>query len=702
MTLRKTVFVALVLSLMAAGAYGSSTQRWELDSFEDFEKGQADGVEISSTGELRPSGSLEVTSVDADAVWSMAFAGNVIYLGTGNKGEIFRFKGGKAEKIVSTEHVAISALAYDNGRLYYAGIPGAALYVYEGGSEKKLADLEMDYVWDILIDGSDILVAGGPDGKIMRLSRSGKVKATVETGEEHVMCLMKGGDGEIYAGTSGEGLILRLTGGDDYIVVHDFEEKEVKALGWAGRLVAAVNSEARGRAPRGPSAKIWAREAPEDDDKGDNGEKGDEQAPEQQIVIKRRPAPGGSGRVSGAVYAITDAGSSRLLVELPKRAAVDLVVSGGEVFVSTDQEGKVYRTAADGSGYGIAYDLEAAQVLSLLADRDGIEYLGAGSPAGVAQVKRKITKEPAYTSEVMDAKFPARWGVMDVLSDGGPVTVKTRSGNVKDPDKGWSDWQAVGLMKDKVKSPDARYMQVKVKWPLGSDAVLDTITLPYAVYNQPHYVEEVKVESPNGNDGKASSRKRRAKRGKDDESGPGEHKTERQITWKVTNPDKDELEYELYFQPRGSDKWIRMDTPEPVTEEKFKWETESIPDGHYRVKVVASDSPDNAPEEAFSAEFVSRPVLVDNRSPQIKGLRVSRGSVSGKAVDETSAISGVQYSIDGKEWVTVGPEDGVFDSNTEDFKFDLPGDLAEGPHVLSVRAWDRALNIGAGQEIFEK
>ncbi len=691
-------------TLLAVSASAVDTERFEIESFERWSKGTAEGVEIGSKGELKSVGAAESFEAPAEGVWSVAPVGRGrVYMGTGNEGRLLLFKDGEMEEVADTDHVALTRVRYHNEEVWVSAIPGGALYKLTDESRlQKVLDTEEEYLWDFIFDGRDILVATGPGGKILKVSSSGEIEGVVETGEAHVLCLLKAEDGKIYAGTSEEGLVLELVGKHGYRVVHDFDEEEVKGLAWAdGTLIAATNEEAGRRPGKGPSVSVWERKREEEAQEDQGGEQ-EEGHPQPEAMIEKRPAPRGGGKVTGAVYALNHQGGARMLVKLPNRAAVEMAVQGKDVFIATDQEGKVYRCRPHSSDYAITFDLSQAQALSLAVDDKGA-WIGTGSPAALVRVKKEVFQKPRYTTEVLDAKFPARWGELSLESEGAMVSLSTRSGNISDPERGWSKWEHAGLGKDKkIKSPDARYLQVRIEWPLKSAALVRSISVPYKIYNQPHFLESVEVENLQSDGDKNNRKKRRGKGANNDDNGPPEHDAVRKVQWKVTNPDEDALAYELYFQPQGTSKWIKIKTAEPVTKTEFEWNTASVPDGWYRIKVVASDGPDNTPGQAIRAEKVFERVLVDNTAPRIKRLNVSRNSVSGKAVDDTSDVSGIQYSIDGGEWNNAGPEDGVLDSKSEKFEFELPRDIPAGTHIIAVRAWDRALNLGLSMESFEK
>ncbi len=696
----KTLTSVTAIMIAALAAWAGDTKRFEVKTFDDFRKGEAAGVAVRSDGALVPMGSLDQHKLEADGVWALADAGlGKVLLGTGNKGRLYEYKMGSMKLAYDTGRVAVTDIERDgDGSLWFAAMPNSAVFVMDrGGDVREAFKVGEDYAWDILLDGRDVVAATGPSGKVIRFSREGKVKSTVETGEKHVMCLVKGGDGRLYAGTAGDGLVLVIEDGG-YRVLHDFDEEEVRDLVWwggkDGQLVAALNTEGKGGPSKAAISKAIRSEAKKGNGEGGNGKGGDEQG--GGVSIDAGPTSPGGGRIDSGVYALTGAGSARELLAMPKRAAVALAVMDGYVYVTTDQEGKVYRCRPDRPGYAIAFDLEPAQALAIMPEGDDL-WVGTGSPAALVKVSRKLMDKPAYTSEVFDAGFPAAWGEMDWSADG-KVMIKTRSGNIKDPKRGWSDWKMAGGMTRPapVTSPDARYLQVKIEWPLGLKAEVREISIPYAVHNQPHFIDGIKVD---GDDDKG--RKSRRSR-KSDDGGPGEHSAKLKITWDVTNPDDDRLLYELHFQPEDARGWVKIRTAEPITKTEHEWDTASLPDGRYRVKVSASDKRSRGADHALTAELASEFFAVDNTAPEVELKKWMDGGIRGKVTDKVSYIDGIEYSVDGGEWRTVEAKDGILDSRREEFSFELPGDLAEGPHFIAVRAWDVRDNLGAGQVLINK
>jgi hypothetical protein len=70
--------------------------------------------------------------------------------------------------------------------------------------------------------------------------------------------------------------------------------------------------------------------------------------------------------------------------------------------------------------------------------------------------------------------------------------------------------------------------------------------------------------------------------------------------------------------------------------------------------------------------------------------------VTGRARDGASTVSQIEYSLDGNEWRPAPATDGLLDQRAEAFFLRLPS-LAPGPHVVTVRAFDAADNVGSSR-----
>jgi hypothetical protein len=135
-----------------------------------------------------------------------------------------------------------------------------------------------------------------------------------------------------------------------------------------------------------------------------------------------------------------------------------------------------------------------------------------------------------------------------------------------------------------------------------------------------------------------------------------------------------------------------------LTDATFNWDTHSVADGRYQVKVIASDASANPPGDGKTAGRVSDVLVVDNTPPDIGDIRTTITGHSVKitlrVVDQTSTVASMDYSLDSNEvWQMVLPVDKIFDLPEENVSFTLD-DLAAGLHQITLRATDSRGNVG--------
>jgi hypothetical protein len=173
-----------------------------------------------------------------------------------------------------------------------------------------------------------------------------------------------------------------------------------------------------------------------------------------------------------------------------------------------------------------------------------------------------------------------------------------------------------------------------------------------------------------------------------------------EVEWKVENPDDDTLRYRLFFREESESVWRSiLPSDKVLSTTKYSWNTDSVPAGHYLVKVEASDEIDNPALRAARSVKLSPPVVIDNQPPRLVNLSVKARQVKGKIIDGFSPIERIEYSLDGRQWHPVAPLDDIFDARDESFAFELPRDLPPGAYTIAVRAFDRAKNGATGRVV---
>ncbi len=180
--------------------------------------------------------------------------------------------------------------------------------------------------------------------------------------------------------------------------------------------------------------------------------------------------------------------------------------------------------------------------------------------------------------------------------------------------------------------------------------------------------------------------------------------------WRQSGPahddNDDELKYSVYFRGENQKDWLLL--KDNLDQRFYSWDTTSMPDGSYYLKIVASDAPSNPPELALKAERESERFEVDNATPTIGKIESSPTGMNADrskgisydfqftASHPTNSIEKAQYSVDGGEWILARPTNGISDYKTETYAFTVR-DLSPGEHTIAVRAYDRFENVGSAK-----
>ncbi|MDQ3300305.1 MAG: hypothetical protein M3619_27315, partial [Myxococcota bacterium] len=355
---------------------------------------------------------------------------------------------------------------------------------------------------------------------------------------------------------------------------------------------------------------------------------------------------------------------------------------------------------SDGS-VGTAFDVDERSVSQLWVERGASskDKASVGFATDDAAAAYRVTGRAAqarYVSDVLDAKAVSKFGKLAWAAQG-RVKLETRSGNTAKPGVGWSEWQAPqqvakiggGSEGGKIASPTGRYLQFRVALE-DDNARVRKVMAYYVPQNQATTVQEITVEVAS---------KENLPTLKDSAAKP--RSPVLKIKWKVENPDSDETVYTLEARRDGEANWRPISTGKtPLTATTWDWNTETYPDGWYRVRVTASDAAANTPDRALTTSETTTMFAIDNSRPAIDGFKIAYPKAQARASDAISTIAEAAYSIDDGPWQLGASVDGVFDDLAEDLRIDLPQGLARGTHTLAVRVADAAGNVGSTSATF--
>jgi hypothetical protein len=269
-----------------------------------------------------------------------------------------------------------------------------------------------------------------------------------------------------------------------------------------------------------------------------------------------------------------------------------------------------------------------------------------------------------------------------------------------------------------ITSPRARYLQWRAVLVAGrgDSPVLTSVTAAYLPRNLRPRVTSITVQPPGtvfqrpfptdpeiaGFEGDPPDRRVAAGQGSSSSS-PSLGRRQYQkglltFIWRGEDDNRDELAYDVSYRREGETSWKPLKSG--LNEAILVWDTTSVPNGRYLIRVVASDAPSNAAATALTGALESTSFEIDNTPPAIMVSSTRRDGnrliIAFEARDGNSAIQKAEYSLDGDRWQTVYPKDGIADSKYEQFELSLDG-TAPGRGVM-LRVSD-ALNNVAGTEV---
>jgi hypothetical protein len=402
----------------------------------------------------------------------------------------------------------------------------------------------------------------------------------------------------------------------------------------------------------------------------------------------------GAKKGKGALFRIAKDGRLDQLHALTQTYFTAIAVSPeGQVYAGAADKGRIYMVDTD-DAVATAFDVDERAVSQLWLEKNLLAFTTDDAAAAYRSTGR--ASQARYVSDVLDSKAVSRFGKL-TWAGTGKVRLETRSGNTAKPGVGWSEWQAPGQIGKlgggneggKIASPAGRYLQFRIALEDDTARVRRVISY-YVPQNQPTTVQDVSIEL---------ATKESLPTLKDSAGKP--RSPILRVKWKVENPDADETAYTLEARRDGEANWRPIQTGKtPLTQTTWEWNTETYPDGWYRVRVTASDASANSPDRALTSSQTTTMFAIDNTRPVIDGLTVSYPRASARATDAISTISEMAFSVDDGPWQLGASADGLFDDLTEELRIELATGLSRGTHTLAVRVADSASNVGSTSTTF--
>jgi hypothetical protein len=691
--------LALALSTLPAQAVVTST--WTVETYAQFDAGDATDAFITSLGEIRPGWTTDrsKTLEGSDGVWSALRMSSGKVLVGADDGAIYRFDGKEPIKVVEIPGVlAVVSMVESGGAVYAAGMPSDTVWKIDVTGKKATAFAKLagaETIWALAAAKDGTLYAGsGPDGKLWAIDKSGKPRTVFSTTDKRVTAVTVTSDGAVWFGSSERALVFRHDPKGDTRAMADFAGNEIAAIAeGSGAVIVAANELVETMSGPSRSADDIAAAEKSSAPKGEAAKTpavGTKPGADKDSSTGERK---GARKGKGALFRVDLDGKLEQLHALTSTYFTSIAVDpAGNIYAGAADKGRIYLVEPDDT-VATAFDVDERAVAQVFWDGKQLAFT-TDDAAAFYRVTGKASNAK-YVSEVFDAKNPSKWGRL-MWQGSGKLVLETRSGNTAKPDVGWSNWaaptkittlggtQSGGTMA----SPAGRYVQFRVSLPDG--ASLRRVTSYYLPANLATAVDEVTVE-PASKETQPTLK----------EAGGKTRSPVLRLKWKIDNTDSDDTAYVLAVRRDGDADWRTLQTGKPpLTATQFEWNTETFPDGWYRVRVTSSDALANSPDRALTSQKTSALFVIDNTRPLIEALTVKGGRADARLSDELSVITELAFSIDDGPWQLGTTTDGIFDSETEALRLDVPAGLAKGTHTLSLRVADAAGNVGSATATF--
>ncbi len=711
------------------------TKQWTQSRFDEFQKGTPQSVVIRNDGILEAgSETREVLTTPSTYIWSISsdHLGNA-YLGTGAPATVLEISpDGKSTTLFETKDLSVQSVRVGpDGAIYAATLPKGRIYrlkpehgkIENDENAKVIFDPETTqekprYIWDMAFDaqGRLYIAAGGP-GAVYRwdpAKPNSKAELFFKSDEPHIRCLAFAPDGSLIAGSDGSGLIYRIDRAGQGFVLFDAPRREITAL--------AVS----------PSGTIYAANV------GDKNRNNLPPLPVQGIAVVNTTItivqPGSIQSFNGntiipdgtEIFEVPAAGAPHSLWSSRDDIVYALRSTPEGLLAASGNRGRLYRIQDHGNFADISH-LKASQAVGFADAPDGL-FVATSNIGKLYRISKASAAESSYQSDVFDAGLFSRWGRAETEeATAGKFDLYARSGNVENPERNWSSWQRLTPDQASLGVPAARFVQWKALMRPG--ARIGAVTIHYLPVNVAPIVDEIVVQqgtrvNPQSQPQPATTVSITFPSAQNTSinfpSDPGtapltaqKDRTAITARWAAHDDNGDELIFDVYYRGEEEQPWLLL--KRNLTDRYISFDTATVPDGAYRLKVVARDTPSHSPGEAQRGERVGERFLVDTTPPVVSGFTAKLESnaihATLDAVDTATTIARAEYSVDAGPWQYLEPVGALSDSLREhyDFRADLlstedkltgekPAVVAR-EHILTVRVYDRRDNGVAAKTV---
>ena len=630
-----TTRLLVVATFACAACSAVDTHFWQQTDRADFERGTLTHLSLRGDGRLFLAPELtEIFDSTTPYLWTLvADSKGTLYTAGGGSGsgsaKVFAIdRNGKSRTFAELDGLEIHALVLDaNEAVYAATDPDGKVYkIGSDGKPRLFYDPHQKYIWSMAFSSKgDLFIATGDQGEIHRVKPDGTGSVFFKTEETHARSLAMDAHDNLIVGTEPSGLVLRISPAGQGFVLYQSPKREITAV--------AVKTDGSIFASGVGNKTAVAQAAP---------------PPALAPAATATPTAGNARNVSAAVTSAQSLAGGSEVYRIDPDGAPRKIWSGlqdvvyaigfdaaGLPLLGTGNRGKIYRLDSEALST-LLLDATPTQVTGFGRSPKGDLYAVTGNIGKVFRIGPGFEKSGTFESEVLDAGSFTYWGRINYRG-AGKISVSTRSGNRSHAESNWSPWTPLqpdstaarceGCGAGRAVSPSARFLQYKIELtpapgqpapevsyveaaylPKNVAPVVEAIDITPANYRFPLPVLAIapstSITLPPLGQQKPTPRRLANLLPR---MNMNYAKGYEGVRWQAMDENNDTLIYRVEIRGVKESYWKLL--KDNVKERSFSWDTGAFPDGEYVVRVTASDSPSNPPDQALKASLESDPFL---------------------------------------------------------------------------------------------
>jgi hypothetical protein len=694
---------------------------WDYPETFPFGALEMEGVALDRYGRLTPGlASRELLAGGPDVIWRTISDGRGgVYCATGHGGEVWHAdKDGEAKLLAKLPEPEIFSLLRRGSDLFAGGGPDGLLYrISADGVYEIWMDLPEGYIWS-MTEGAEgrLYLAVGSPAAIYVVTDRFEVERLAKLPAANALDVHWSADNELWAATQGPGLIYRIDPrrpGSPRLILESPQEEVRQFLS-------------------GPQGVLYALAISRQGDSGDlNGPGG---GPLSNGNAAPHEANGGQepAAAKAAIYRLDNDG----LVTRFWRGDIDLMAVaysetwgwlGSGLLDRQKNQTALLVLEPPNRARPLATWNQGDALQLLVHKEDGHEQIVVSlAHAGrVIRFEDRSAPEAVARSQPVAGLLPVRWGRLrweGSAPKGSKILWSVRGGSRSTPDESWTDWSEPWEDTDhEIPLSPSRFMQWRAEFRgERGGAVIGAVSVSGFEPNLPPEIlkfslqpegeiemgglmsrdENITETFRSGLKAEYSVSSRQGKRAPLSKAAPA--RPLRTFTWQAADPNDDRLVYRLEYQRPGEKSWRPVG--DETRESLSSWDTSTVPDGLYVVRLVASDRLDNPGRTALETTNMCASLLVDHTAPTIQKFQVQGTTggvkVSFEAADESGVLAEAWIVLPDGSSERLDPVDGICDSRRESFTAEIPfpdpgRSAPPEPWRVRVEVADRLGNVAA-------